>query len=230
MFGNESEAAIAKVMMLREQLRPYVAKQYRAAAADGTPVMRPLFFDFWNDSAVVDIDDQLMFGPDYLIAPQLNQNTTSRRVYLPALPEEFAWQNIFEEESLITGGVYIVADTPVSGEDFGKFPVYRKVKRTPYPPPPTPPAPPPIPPCNSCELTTNTDAKEHTLVRHIACPTPEECCNMCKSDSQCYSFVWGPEKYTSGQPTCFFLANVTSGVRYRKGRTYGCVRDPTFPH
>ena len=39
-FGAASEAAIARVMHLREQLRPYVLEQYKAAAADGTPVMR----------------------------------------------------------------------------------------------------------------------------------------------------------------------------------------------
>jgi hypothetical protein len=28
MFGNESEAAIVKVMRMREQMRPYVMEQY----------------------------------------------------------------------------------------------------------------------------------------------------------------------------------------------------------
>jgi alpha-glucosidase (family GH31 glycosyl hydrolase) len=51
MFGNESEAAIVKVMRIREQLRPYVMEQYEAASADGTPIMRPLFFDFHSDAA-----------------------------------------------------------------------------------------------------------------------------------------------------------------------------------
>ena len=35
MFGNESEAAIVKVMRIREQIRPYVMEQYEAAAANG---------------------------------------------------------------------------------------------------------------------------------------------------------------------------------------------------
>lgn len=35
MFGNESEAAIVKVMRIREQLRPYVMEQYKAASASG---------------------------------------------------------------------------------------------------------------------------------------------------------------------------------------------------
>ena len=46
MFGDEAYTAIVDVMRIRDQLRPYVMEQYRAAAADGTPVMRPLFFDF----------------------------------------------------------------------------------------------------------------------------------------------------------------------------------------
>jgi alpha-D-xyloside xylohydrolase len=61
MFGSESEAAIVKVMRMREQLRPYVMEQYRAAAASGTPIMRPLFFDFHTDATSQGIDDQQMF-------------------------------------------------------------------------------------------------------------------------------------------------------------------------
>eukprot|EP01051_Picozoa_sp_SAG22_P000312 SAG22_NODE_7_length_40155_cov_25.241356_25_plen_204_part_00 len=43
-FGAESEGAIAKVMMIREQLRPYVMEQYATASATGAPIMRPLFY------------------------------------------------------------------------------------------------------------------------------------------------------------------------------------------
>lgn len=64
MFGNESEAAIVKVMRIREQLRPYVMEQYKAANIDATPIMRPMFFDFHNDTVCQTIDDQQMFGPD----------------------------------------------------------------------------------------------------------------------------------------------------------------------
>ena len=61
MFGNESEAAIVKVMRMREQLRPYVMAQYEAASIDGTPIMRPLFFDFHTDAASQTVDDQQMY-------------------------------------------------------------------------------------------------------------------------------------------------------------------------
>ena len=61
MFGDESYAAIVKVMQMREKIRPYVMEQYRAAAADGTPVMRPLFYDFHNDTKAQTVDDQQMY-------------------------------------------------------------------------------------------------------------------------------------------------------------------------
>jgi alpha-D-xyloside xylohydrolase len=48
-FGNASEAAIVKVMRMREQMRPYIMTLYEQASSEGAPVMRPLFFDFWDD-------------------------------------------------------------------------------------------------------------------------------------------------------------------------------------
>eukprot|EP01043_Picozoa_sp_COSAG02_P044431 COSAG02_NODE_3967_length_5975_cov_20.818244_5_plen_58_part_00 len=53
-------------MRIREQLRPYIMEQYRVASQTGTPVMRPLFYDYWDDPVVATVDDQLMFGPGEL--------------------------------------------------------------------------------------------------------------------------------------------------------------------
>merc|ERR1712224_267099 len=94
-LGAEAEAAIARVLRLRETLRPYVASQYERAARSGMPIVRPLFFDFWDDAGAQGVDDQLMFGPDYLVAPQLTENAIVRSVYLPKLPAGCIWQNVF---------------------------------------------------------------------------------------------------------------------------------------
>ena len=64
----------------REQLRPYVMEQYQAAATHGTPVMRPLFFDFWLDPAAAAVDDQLMFGS---VQPIYMSTYVHRHVYTP---------------------------------------------------------------------------------------------------------------------------------------------------
>ena len=68
LFGNESYDAIVDVMRIRDQMRPYVMEQYKAAAEKGTPVMRPLFYDFYDDPASATIDDQQMFGLALLLA------------------------------------------------------------------------------------------------------------------------------------------------------------------
>ncbi len=54
------------------------------ASEDGTPVMRPLFYDFPQDEKCYTIEDQYMFGPDILVAPVLREGAISRSIYLPA--------------------------------------------------------------------------------------------------------------------------------------------------
>ena len=128
MFGNESEAAIVKVMRIREQLRPYVMEQYKAASIDGTPIMRPLFFDFHDDMGAQDIDDQQMFGPDYLVAPVMVKGATSRSVYLPPLPKGTVWRNFFTGVATDTsnGGKNITEATPLD-----TFPLYKRHEKRP---------------------------------------------------------------------------------------------------
>eukprot|EP00911_Craspedida_sp_UC1_P000737 UC1_evm1s564 len=77
-FGNESEKAISKVMHLREQLRPYVMSLYKETARSGAPIIRPLFYDFHNDTRAHMVDDQQMFGPMYMVAPVLKKGASSR--------------------------------------------------------------------------------------------------------------------------------------------------------
>lgn len=125
MFGNESEAAIVRVMRMREQMRPYVMEQYQAAAEYGTPIMRPLFFDFYNDTASQTVDDQQMFGPDYLVALVLQKGVSSRSVYLPPLPHGTVWRNVFTgiETDTSAGGKHITEATPLD-----TFPLYERVE------------------------------------------------------------------------------------------------------
>lgn len=83
-FGEENYGLLTEILNLRERLRPYIMEQMRLAHTDGTPPMRPLFFDFPKDEAAYGIDDQFLFGPDLLVCPILQQGSTHRKVYLPA--------------------------------------------------------------------------------------------------------------------------------------------------
>ena len=71
-------------MFLREQLKPYIAIQMKAAHEKGTPVMRPLFYDFPDDPEAWEIDNEYMFGPNYLVAPVFFEGQKDREVYFPA--------------------------------------------------------------------------------------------------------------------------------------------------
>ena len=50
----------------------------------GAPVIRPLYYDFPKDKATLDIEDQMMFGDDILVAPVFTLGARERAVYLPA--------------------------------------------------------------------------------------------------------------------------------------------------
>jgi alpha-D-xyloside xylohydrolase len=82
-FGEEPYRIMRHYLDVRERLRPYILQQMARASEDGTPVMRPLFFDFPDDGTCYTIEDQYMFGPDLLVAPVLEYDASSRRVYLP---------------------------------------------------------------------------------------------------------------------------------------------------
>ena len=60
------------------------------ASTEGKPIMRPMFFDFYNDRVCYELEDQYMFGEDILFAPITEQGCTSREVYLP----EGSWLDV----------------------------------------------------------------------------------------------------------------------------------------
>ncbi len=83
-FGEEAYGIMSHYLDIRERLRPYIQKHMDIASENGTPVMRPLFFDFPDDEKSYTIEDQYMFGPDILVAPVLEAGAKSRAVYFPA--------------------------------------------------------------------------------------------------------------------------------------------------
>lgn len=51
---------------LRLSLKPYIESLMEEASTTGAPLMRTMFYEFPDDSACWDIDDQYMFGSRYL--------------------------------------------------------------------------------------------------------------------------------------------------------------------
>lgn len=123
-FGDEAYSIINAYMVLRENLRPYVMKHMEEASKTGLPLMRPLFVDFPSDAAAYDVEDQYMFGPDYLIAPVVDADVNSRSVYLPA---GSMWKNVWSGEAFEGGRRVTVkaplAIIPVFARDNAQLPV-----------------------------------------------------------------------------------------------------------
>ncbi len=82
-YGEDVEKILERYIRIRENMRLYVRDLMRQAHEKGTPVMRPLFYDFPEDAAVWEIEDEYMFGGDVLVAPVTENRQRSRRVCLP---------------------------------------------------------------------------------------------------------------------------------------------------
>jgi alpha-D-xyloside xylohydrolase len=108
-YGEEAYEILKKLLFLRERMRPYIRGLMNAAHAKGTPVMRPLFYDFPHDARAWDISDEFMFGPDVLVAPVMFPGARSRLVYLP---EGLEWKNA-KSGHICRGGATLEVDVPL---------------------------------------------------------------------------------------------------------------------
>jgi len=107
-FGEKVYEIAKKYMKIREQIRPYVTKLMEEAHEKGTPVMRPLFYDYPEDEKVWEIEDSYMFGPDMLVCPILYEGQRSKEVYLP----KGQWRSI-NDNKVYEGGTVIICDAPL---------------------------------------------------------------------------------------------------------------------
>jgi len=112
-FGDKAYAAISIVISIREQLRPYIAEHLKIASKNGTPIMRPLWFDFPKDAGSENIEDQFMFGPKYMVAPILAYNTTQRSVYFPRVANS-QWVHWFTKTNYTPGSTVTAFPAPLN--------------------------------------------------------------------------------------------------------------------
>jgi alpha-D-xyloside xylohydrolase len=108
-FSDDVYEICKKYLFLREKLRPYISALMKAASEKGTPVIRPLFYDFPDDKAAWDVENQFMFGPTYLVAPVLYEGERERRLYLPAGTN---WTNAWTGEQS-AGGQTLTISAPL---------------------------------------------------------------------------------------------------------------------
>ena len=115
-YGEEIYGICKKYIELRERMRDYVRSLMQAAHEKGTPVIRPLFYDYPEAPEAWEITDEYMFGPDVLVAPVLYENVRERPVWLP----QGQWTNI-NDGNVFEGGQTITAPAP-----YEAIPVFAK--------------------------------------------------------------------------------------------------------
>jgi alpha-D-xyloside xylohydrolase len=102
-FGEKNYDILKELIELRERLKLYIIKYMDIASETGKPLMRPMFFDFYNDSVCYELGDQYMFGEDILFAPIMEKGQTERTVYLP----KGKWIRSLDK-TIHDGGRYVV--------------------------------------------------------------------------------------------------------------------------
>ncbi|MDE7354941.1 MAG: glycoside hydrolase family 31 protein [Acetatifactor sp.] len=118
-YGEEAFEIMKRQLDRRLALKPYIQGLMEEAHRNGSPVMRTMFYEFPEDEKCWEIDDQYMFGPDYLVAPILREGVREREVYLP----EGTWRSLREEKEY-AGGQTVLCPAPL--ED---IPVFRRVRQ-----------------------------------------------------------------------------------------------------
>ena len=83
-YGPVAEAAATQAIRLRYALIPYIYAYQHADYAHGVGLVRPLAFDWPHDPNVRNDVDAWLFGQWLLVSPVVEQDQTSKRIYLPA--------------------------------------------------------------------------------------------------------------------------------------------------
>ncbi len=108
-YTDEVYEICKKYLELREAMKPYIKEIMTQAHEKGTPVMRPLFYDFPKDQKAWDCDTAYMFGDKVLVAPIMEEHQRQTTVYLP---EGAEWTNVWTKEQF-AGGQSITVDAPL---------------------------------------------------------------------------------------------------------------------
>jgi alpha-glucosidase (family GH31 glycosyl hydrolase) len=75
--------AYKRLARLHRRAEPLIMRLWQRARKTGMPVTRPLWLQYPGDRRAARQDQEWLLGPDLLVAPVVEQGSTSRKVYLP---------------------------------------------------------------------------------------------------------------------------------------------------
>lgn len=80
-----------KAIEIRYRMLDYMYTAMQKASTDGTPVLHPMFYQHPEDKNTWALQDQYYYGPGVLVAPVLEENSTSVDVYMPKGVTYYDW-------------------------------------------------------------------------------------------------------------------------------------------
>ena len=92
----------------------------QGAAANGDPIIRPIWWCTSEDELAFQCDDEFLLGDDLLVAPVMTTGARTRDIYLP----EGKWTNILSGDEYI--GKQVLRDFPASLET---LPLFMRIKQ-----------------------------------------------------------------------------------------------------
>jgi alpha-D-xyloside xylohydrolase len=110
-LGGESHPAYKtelKFDRIRYRLLPYIYSLAGKVTHEGGTIMRPLVMDFRTDRRALEVSDEYLFGPAFLVSPVTAYKARSRSVYLPVAA---GWYDFWTGEA-VAGGQTIEAPAP----------------------------------------------------------------------------------------------------------------------
>jgi len=111
LFGPENTKLIRSAIRRRYLLLPYFYNLMRETHETGLPVMRPLWFEYPDDTKTFAMDDQFLLGDSLLVKPVTSSGTTDVLVYFPG-GESQVWYD-FDTYKKHAGGITDSIPTPM---------------------------------------------------------------------------------------------------------------------
>ena len=140
-YSAETQKNFHEQIRLREQLQPYILDCAKKVSNENYTMMRPLVFDFPNDTEALRQQTEFMFGPSLLVCPVTEPGIKTMRVYLPEYEPGWMFFDTYltspgygktdekglsvHDRKLYKGGQYV--EVPVESY---RIPVFRKADQT----------------------------------------------------------------------------------------------------
>ncbi|HKI44873.1 MAG TPA: glycoside hydrolase family 31 protein [Balneolales bacterium] len=121
-YGQMYEYINKKMIQLRYKLLPVLYTSFYEHTVNGSPIIRPLSWDYQSNQKVWGIDNQFMFGDHMMVAPVVDKDANQRTLYLP----KGTWYQFFTNKKY-EGDQTITVNAPIDAVN-----VYDKVFTHPY--------------------------------------------------------------------------------------------------